>query len=115
MLCLGIESTAHTFGVGICDGRGKVLANVRSFYKPKTGGIHPTEAQNFHLEKAAEIIEKSLDEAKLKISDIDVFSFSRGPGIPKCLRVGAVSARMLAQKFSKPIISPLLAGLKLLI
>ncbi len=104
MLCLGIESTAHTFGVGICDGRGKVLANVRSFYKPKTGGIHPTEAQNFHLEKAAEIIEKSLDEAKLKISDIDVFSFSRGPGIPKCLRVGAVSARMLAQKFSKPII-----------
>ena len=104
MLCLGIESTAHTFGIGICDERGKVLANVRSFYKPAKGGIHPTEAQNLHLEKAAEIIRAACEQAKIKISDIDVFSFSRGPGIPKCLRVGAVAARMLAQKFSKPII-----------
>ncbi len=104
MLCLGIESTAHTFGVGIVNESGKVLSNVRSVYKPAAGGIHPTEAQAQHLERACETIKKSLEEAKIKISDVDVFTFSAGPGIPKCLRVGAVAARMLAQKFSKPII-----------
>lgn len=30
MLCLGIEGTAHTFGVGIVDSRGKVLAMGRT-------------------------------------------------------------------------------------
>ncbi len=104
MLCLGIESTAHTFGVGIVDEKGKVFSNVRSVYKPAAGGIHPTEAQAQHLEKALETIRTACEQAKIKISDVDVFSFSAGPGIPKCLRVGAVACRMLAQKFSKPII-----------
>lgn len=104
MLCLGIESTAHTFGVGIVDERGGVLANARSVYRPASGGIHPTEAQANHLEKACEIIKKSLEESNAKISDIDAFAFSAGPGIPKCLRIGATVARMLSQKFSKSIV-----------
>ena len=103
MYCLGIESTAHTFGVGIVDDSGRVLANVRSIYKPRSGGIHPKECTEHHLEFAVSTVKSALDAAGLKASDIDIFSFSRGPGIPGPLRVGAVVARVLAKKFNKPL------------
>ena len=48
MLCLGIESTAHTFSCAIIEKnqkRGKILSDVRRIYKPPEGqGIHPREA-----------------------------------------------------------------------
>jgi N6-L-threonylcarbamoyladenine synthase len=46
---LGIESTAHTFGVGIVSGEGEILANVRRIYKPSHGGIHPRAVSYTHL------------------------------------------------------------------
>ncbi|HID09093.1 TPA: UGMP family protein, partial [Candidatus Micrarchaeota archaeon] len=44
MIVLGIESTAHTFGVGIVDERGRILADQRAQYRPEEGGIRPREA-----------------------------------------------------------------------
>ena len=37
---LGIESTAHTAGIGIITSEGKILSNQRSMYIPEEGGIH---------------------------------------------------------------------------
>ena len=42
--CLGIESTADDFGVGISTLNGEILANVSDAYIPTEGGIHPREA-----------------------------------------------------------------------
>ncbi|MBU3905122.1 MAG: bifunctional N(6)-L-threonylcarbamoyladenine synthase/serine/threonine protein kinase [Nanoarchaeota archaeon] len=103
MICLGIESTAHTFGVGIMKDE-EVLANIRDMYLPKIGGIHPREASEHHTLVAKEVIEKALNEAKLKLKDIDLIAFSAGPGLPPCLRVGAVVARYLGLKLNVPII-----------
>ena len=36
-LCLGIESTAHTYGVAIATSRGKILSDVKSVYTPQLG------------------------------------------------------------------------------
>ena len=47
MISLGIECTAHTFGIGITDGK-KILADAKDMYKPEKGGIHPIEAKNHH-------------------------------------------------------------------
>jgi len=104
MLCLGIESTAHTFGVGIVNDKGDVLANVKKTYQPKAGGIHPKEAAQHHTDNAIDVIKNALTTAKVKLSDIDLIAFSQGPGIPNCLRVGAVVARTLALRLNKPII-----------
>lgn len=38
MLCLGIEGTAHTLGIGVVDERCRVLANVSVMYSPSKGG-----------------------------------------------------------------------------
>ncbi len=104
-ICLGIESTAHTFGIGIVDSSGKVLANLNSIYRPERGyGILPKEASEHHSKKALETIKKALEEARIRFKDLGLIAFSQGPGLPPCLRVGAVIARILAMKLKLPII-----------
>ena len=44
---LGIESTAHTFGIGVVKD-GKVLSNVKDSYTTEKGGIIPTDAAKHH-------------------------------------------------------------------
>jgi universal protein Kae1 len=101
MKCLGIESTAHTFAIGIIDDKGNVLFDERSVYKPPLGkGIHPREAAQFHIENATNVLKNALK----KVKDIDVISFSQGPGLPNCLQIGATIARFLSLKYKKPLI-----------
>lgn len=38
-IILEIEGTAHTIGIGIIDENGNILADQRSIFSPKTGGI----------------------------------------------------------------------------
>jgi len=104
MISLGIESTAHTFGIGIITDKGKVLANAKDMYKTEKGGILPTEAKEHHLRLKNEILKKALKEAKLRIEDMDIISFSQGPGLPPCLVVGKNFAKELALKHKKPLI-----------
>jgi universal protein Kae1 len=105
MICLGIESTAHTFGVGLCDGKGNILANERDTYKPKAGwGIIPMDAKKHHEEVAQGLLEKALATAGLKESDIDLIAFSQGPGLPPCLYAGLNFSETLAKRLKKPLI-----------
>ncbi|MDP2749668.1 MAG: bifunctional N(6)-L-threonylcarbamoyladenine synthase/serine/threonine protein kinase [Nanoarchaeota archaeon] len=107
MVCLGIETTAHTFGVSIAveeNGQGKILSNVRDSYTTKKGGMIPNQAADHHVDVCDVVLKKSLDEAKIKIDDVDVICFSQGPGIGHTLRIGAFFARCLAHMFGKPLV-----------
>ena len=75
MNCLGIEATAHTFGIGIVNEK-KILSNVKDSYTTEKGGIIPTEAANHHKRVKEKVLQDSLNEAKLKIEDIDLIAFS---------------------------------------
>lgn len=105
MICLGIESTAHTFGVGIMDDKGKILANATDSYRPPEGfGMKPVDAARHHEKVREDVLERALKEAKLNMDEIDVISFSQGPGLPPCLRVGRDFAVGLVRKHRKPIV-----------
>src|SRR2546428_13235436 len=112
MLCLGIESTAHTFGCSIIESspsdgvpRGRIVSDSRHVYKPAEGaGIHPRDASRHHCEISDKVFRNSLTAAKLSIKDIDIISYSAGPGLGPCLRVGAVIARTLAAFHDKPLV-----------
>ena len=104
MITLGIEGTAHTLGVGIVDSERKVLANVLDMYRPPEGGLHPREAANHHADVVSPLILKALEEANVSMKEIDVISFSKGPGLGPCLRVAATAARSLSLLLNKPII-----------
>ena len=103
MKVLGIESTAHTFGIGIVD-KEKVLANQKDMFEPEEGGIHPREAAEHHYQHALELLNNALQEASLEYNDLDGIAFSQGPGIPPCLDVGAVVARSLSKRYDIPLI-----------
>ena len=103
MKVLGIESTAHTFGVGILD-KDEIHANVKSMFKPEEGGIHPRKAAEHHYQHAMEKINEAFQKTDLEEEDIDAIAFSQGPGIHQCLDVGAVVARSLSLKHSIPLI-----------
>src|SRR3989344_470964 len=77
MVILAIESTAHTFGVGIVN-QGRILANVKFSYTIKT--------------------------AKIKEKEIKAIAFSQGPGLAPCLLVSLNFAKELAKKLNLPLI-----------
>ena len=104
MICLGIESTAHTFGCGIIDHKGRIYANVVDAYKTETGGIHPSEAKKHHENVKDKVVEDALRNANLELEDIDLISFSQGPGIAPCLIVGMKKAKELAAKLNVPLV-----------
>ena len=104
MISLGIESTAHTFGVGIIDSKRKILANVKDSYTTSKGGIHPTEAKEHHIRVKDKVVKDALSAASIGMEDVDLISFSQGPGLPPCLVVGMEKAKQLAKDFKRPLI-----------
>jgi len=104
MICLGIESTAHTFGIGIVTDKKKVLANIKDSYTTKKGGIIPAKAADHHVKISVKVLKQALKQANISLKDIDLISFSQGPGIGHCLRIGAFFARTLSLKLNKPLV-----------
>ena len=105
MICLGIESTAHTFGIGIVSDKGKILSNVWDMYRPPSGwGIEPIKARKHHEEVKDNILERALTEAKIELKDIDLIAFSQGAGLAPCLYVGLNFSKELSKRIKKPLI-----------
>ncbi|MHA1369288.1 MAG: KEOPS complex N(6)-L-threonylcarbamoyladenine synthase Kae1 [Promethearchaeota archaeon] len=103
MICLGIESTAHTFSVGIVTGAGKILSLAGKTFIPMEGGLHPIKTASHHVEQFKNVLISSLKEAGISSRDIDLIAFSQGPGLGPCLRIGATIARTLSLGLKVPI------------
>lgn len=104
MIVLGIESTAHTLGIGICKNN-KILSNVYSYYKPPAAqGILPREAADHHANSFHQVLRESLEKANITLDDIELIAFAQGPGIGAPLKVGVTAAKYMAAKYNKKII-----------
>lgn len=83
----------------------RVLANCKRMYKPPRGqGILPRAAADHHAGNLAPTLQEALAASNVSLREIDLFSFSRGPGIGQCLRTSCAAAKFLASKYKKPII-----------
>jgi len=102
-IILGIESTAHTFGIGIVKD-GEVIANVKDSYTTEKGGIIPQEAAKHHEKVSDEIYLKALEKAKISEKEIDAVSFSQGPGLSPCLLAGLRFTKKIAGKLNVPVV-----------
>jgi len=104
LLCLGIESTAHTFGIGIVKSNGKVLANSMDAFKTKQGGLIPTELGKHHDKVKNKVLQNALGQANIDLKDIHLVSFSQGPGIGPALLVGMRFAKEISKKINVPLV-----------
>lgn len=102
--CLGIESTAHTFGVGIVSFDGKILANEKDTFTTTKGGMIPTDVAKHHEQLKEEILQHALNSSKLSMKDISLISYSAAPGLSPSLHVGLKFAKELAKKHNIPLV-----------
>ncbi len=108
--CLGIEGTAHTFGIGIVSfdskklNKQKILCNVKDSFTSEEGGMIPNVVAEHHSKVANKVLEKALKTSNLKIEDIDLIAFSQGPGLAPCLLETMNFAKQLAINYNKPIV-----------
>ncbi len=106
LYCLGIESTAHTFGASVVADSGQILSDVRDVHVSAPGkGIHPREAAEHHGEVAGRVISDSLTKAGVNASKLAGVAVSLGPGLGPCLRVGATVGRSISAYFRIPFVA----------
>lgn len=103
MICLGIESTAHTFGVAVMKDK-KELSSASGTFTTIEGGMNPPVVARHHIELKDKLLKKAVEDAKIEFEDIGLISFSKGPGLAPCLHVGRNFAVELAKKLKIPLI-----------
>lgn len=97
MLCLGIESSCDETGLALVRD-GKLIAeklasqvDVHAVF----GGVVPEIASREHLRMLPVLLDELLSEQELSMSDVDVVSVARGPGLQGCLLMGLNFAKGL--------------------
>jgi N6-L-threonylcarbamoyladenine synthase len=106
-LVLGIETTCDETACSIVkDGR-VILSNVIYSQIPiheKFGGVVPELACRKHVDALIPVIDQALNEAKCKLSDIDLFAVAYGPGLIGALLIGLNAAKTLSVALDKPFV-----------
>jgi|SRR3989344_863553 len=104
MIILGVETTAHTFGVGIITDKGEVLANVKDSYSSPDSGMIPDQIAEHHNLFSEEILKKALEQANITWKDIEFIAYSAGPGLDPVLWTGYKIVKDWSQKYNKKIV-----------
>jgi N6-L-threonylcarbamoyladenine synthase len=104
MIILGVESTAHTFGVGIITDQGKVLANSLDSYSSPNKGMIPNEIADHHNEVAQIVLANALKESGVAWNEIEFIAYSAGPGLDPALWAGYHIAKKWADHFGKKLV-----------
>ena len=99
MKILGIESSCDETAAAIVENGQTILSNVvvsqidiHSAY----GGVIPEVAARSHIEAILPVIHQALDDANLKVTDLDAIAVTHTPGLVGSLLVGTLAARTIA-------------------
>lgn len=105
MITLGIETSCDETAIGIIDDD-RILANIVSsqIAHTKFGGVVPELAARNHIKIVVPLTKAALEVAGKELSDIDLISVTRGPGLVGALLVGLSYAKSLAIALHKPLI-----------
>lgn len=85
----------------------EVLSNVIDTQIPiheKYGGVVPEIASRNHIEAISRVTQKALEEANVKLTEIDAITPTYGPGLVGALLVGLSYAKALAYALDCPLV-----------
>ncbi len=103
---LAIETSADDTAAAVVENT-TIISSVKHTQLEHSdwGGIVPSLAKRDHEHNIDSVVNKSLLEAGLNISDIDAIAVTSGPGLAIALEVGIAKAKALATKYKKPLIA----------
>ena len=107
MLVLAIETSCDDTGVAIVQDGRKILSNIVSSQIPvhkKYGGVVPELASRKHIESIVPIVTEALNQAEVKLKEIDGIAVTHGPGLVGSLLVGLSFAKSLSFATGIPLI-----------
>jgi N6-L-threonylcarbamoyladenine synthase len=107
MNVLGIETSCDETGVAIYSHERGLLAHAlysQVRLHADYGGVVPELASRDHVRKLLPLIRTCLDEAGLRIADLDGVAYTAGPGLVGALLVGAATGRAIAWSLGLPAI-----------
>ncbi|MGL5414172.1 MAG: tRNA (adenosine(37)-N6)-threonylcarbamoyltransferase complex transferase subunit TsaD [Clostridium sp.] len=106
-IILSIESSCDETSAAIVVNGREVLSNIISTQietHKKFGGVVPEVASRMHTEVINEVVQKALEEANVRLDDIDAIGVTYGPGLVGALLVGLQYAKGLALATGKPLV-----------
>ena len=107
-IILGIESSCDETAAAVVAGDRTILAHRLAGQErahAPFGGVVPEIAARAHVEAVMPLVEAALDDAKLRLTDVDAIAATAGPGLIGGVMVGLVTAKALAHAARKPLIA----------
>jgi N6-L-threonylcarbamoyladenine synthase len=111
MRILGIESSCDETGVALVEATGDALPRLLSHalysqieMHQAYGGVVPELASRDHIRRVLPLTRQVMAEAGVRLSDVDVVAYTRGPGLAGALLVGSGVACALAASLGKPVL-----------
>ncbi len=107
MKILGIETSCDETAVAVVEDGTQIHSNVvasQADLHATFGGIVPEVASRQHLLTFLPVLERALEEAEVKLKELDGIAVTNGPGLAGSLLVGVNSAKGLALAENLPLI-----------
>lgn len=104
---LGIETSCDETAAAVVEDGRLILSNcVASQVElhARFGGVFPEVASRQHIRTIVPIVEEALQQAHLKLQDIDAIAVTRGPGLPGSLVIGLNTAKGMALGSGLPLV-----------
>jgi N6-L-threonylcarbamoyladenine synthase len=104
---LGIESSCDETAASVIENGRVLLSNVVASQidiHAKYGGVFPEVASRQHIRTIYAVMEESLQQAHMTLTDIDAIAVTRGPGLAGSLVVGMNAAKGMALASGKPLV-----------
>ena len=108
MLTLGIETSCDETSCAILENGVKIRSNIISsslFRHRPFGGVVPEIASRHALEQIDFVLEQALEQAGVRLKDIDHIAVTAGPGLMGSLLVGVSYAKSLSWRLGIPLIA----------
>src|SRR5258708_20663884 len=104
---LGIESSCdETAAAVVADGReilSSVVASQIDIHR-KYGVVVPELASREHLRRIVPVVREAMEQARMRLEDLDAIGVTQGPGLVGSLLVGITYGKTLAESLGKPLV-----------
>lgn len=104
---LAIESSCDETAAAIVENGRKVISSVVATQIDRHvifGGVVPEIASRLHTESISHVVQKTLDDADMKVSDVDAIAVTAAPGLIGALLVGVGFAKGLSFSAGLPLV-----------